>query len=262
MNKGYAFGFLLILLVLILGFYVAYTGFVSGRETLRAQRPPESDAQGAGATGVPSASPFLEITPAQSLTPTGSPDHPQVLTRGITTTLTITPGAAPPNQPTELPAVPPTQPPSAPAAQSTNTVAPLTQPASTPTAPASDGGTPPAQPPTPVAAPAHQFRLAGPPAPNPDYPICCYIYGTVQDAAGNGLEGVSVQASNEWNPPIVAPTKGGSEIGEYNIPINPAVVNWEIALVDAAGNQISTKVQIQFDANAENGHRVDWQRTY
>ncbi len=71
-----------------------------------------------------------------------------------------------------------------------------------------------------------------------------------------------MQVANEWNPPIVAITKGGAELGNYDIPINTSVVNWEIALVDAAGNQISTKVQIQFDANAVNGHRVDWQRTY
>lgn len=113
-----------------------------------------------------------------------------------------------------------------------------------------------------AGAPAQPYRLAGPPAADPDYPICCYIYGTVRDAAGNGLEGVSVQVANEWNPPIVAVTKGGGEVGKYDIPINAVVVDWEIALVDAAGNLISTKVQIQFDANSTNGYRVDWQRTY
>ena len=71
-----------------------------------------------------------------------------------------------------------------------------------------------------------------------------------------------MQVANEWNPPIVAITKGGNEIGKYDIPINAAVVDWEIALVDTAGALISTKVQLQFDANAANGYRVDWQRTY
>jgi hypothetical protein len=258
MNKGYAFGFLLILLVLILGFYVAYTGLVSGRETLRAQRLPEGAAQEAGATSISSTRPVLEITPAQNVTPTGSPEQGQVPTQGLTTTLTITSAALP----TELPATPTIQSPTAPTFQPAQTAAPFTEPVTTPTAAVSDSGTPPAQPPTPIAAPAHQYRLAGPPAANPDYPICCYIYGTVQDAAGNGLEGISVQVANEWNPPIVAVTKGGGEIGNYDIPINASVVNWEIALVDVAGNQISTKVQIQFDATAANGYRIDWQRTY
>jgi hypothetical protein len=135
---------------------------------------------------------------------------------------------------------------------------PPDQQAGLPTSPPSDGEAPP----TPVAAPAHQYRLAGPTASDPDYPICCYIYGTVRDAAGNGLEGVQVQVANEWNPPIVAVTKGGNEMGKYDIPINAAVVDWEIALVDAAGGLISTKVQLQFDANAANGYRVDWQRIY
>ena len=258
MNKGYAFGFLLILLVLILGFYVAYTGFVSGRETLRAQRPPEGAAQEAGATSISSTRSVLEITPAQNVTPTVPPEQGQVPTQGLTTTLTITPAV----QPAELPTTPTIQPPAVPTSQPTPTAVPPVQPATTTTVPASASGTAPAQPPTPIAAPAHQYRLAGPPAANPDYPICCYIYGTVQDDAGNGLEGVSVQVANEWNPPIVAVTKGGGEIGNYDIPINASVVNWEIALVDVAGNQISTKVQIQFDATAENGYRVDWQRTY
>lgn len=261
MNKGYAFGFLLILLVLILGFYVAYTGFVSGREALRAQQPPEGDTQDAGATGVPSTRPPLQLTPAQNLTPAGPSDQGQVLTQALTTTLTIT-STPEVSLPTGVPAAPTPQPPTTPVPQPTPTAVPPNQPASTPTALVGDSGTLPVQPPTPVAAPAHQYRLAGPPTANPDYPICCYIYGTVQDAAGNGLEGVSVQVANEWNPPIVAITKGGTEIGKYDIPINASVVNWEIALVDITGTQISTKVQIQFDANAENGYRVDWQRTY
>ena len=37
MNKGYAFGFLLVLLVFALGMYVAYTGFTSSRAAVRAQ---------------------------------------------------------------------------------------------------------------------------------------------------------------------------------------------------------------------------------
>jgi hypothetical protein len=258
MNKGYAFGFLLILLVLILGFYVAYTGFVSGRETLRVQRPPEGEAQEAETTSVSSTRVVLEITPAQNVTPTGLPDQGQAPAEGLTTTLTITPAV----QLVESPTTPTIQPPAAPTPQPTHTAVPPSQPVTTPTSPTSDSGTPPAQPPTPVAVLAYQYRLAGPPSANPDYPICCYIYGTVQDADGNGLEGISVQVANEWNPPIVAVTKGGDETGKYDIPINASVVNWEIALVDVAGTQISTKVQIQFNADAENGYRVDWQRTY
>jgi hypothetical protein len=104
--------------------------------------------------------------------------------------------------------------------------------------------------------------LAGPPSPDPSWSNCCYIVGTVRDAAGNGLEGVQVKAFNEWNTLPPAGTKGGGEAGQYNIPIGRDVVRWEIIVVDAAGNQISSKVQIQFDPNVANAFRVDWKRAY
>jgi hypothetical protein len=110
--------------------------------------------------------------------------------------------------------------------------------------------------------PAYQFRLAGPPAADPNYPICCYIYGTVRDAAGNGLEGAQVQAYNEWNTLPPAVTKGGAEAGKYDIPIGRDVVTWYVIVIDGAGNQISSQVQIQYDPNAANAYRVDWRRSY
>lgn len=237
MNKGYAFGFLIVLLVVVLGFYVAYTGFVSSREALRAQPTPVVSTEVAQAPPSPT-SPGPTVAATLILVPTPAPVTTSTLT--ITAPATITQPVAP----TSPPAPGPTEPPAAPPAQPTDTPLPV------------------GPPPTPVPIPAHQFRLAGPPTADPNYPICCYIYGTVRDAAGNGLEGVQVQVSNEWNPPAVAATKGGNELGKYDSPINATVVNWEIVLVDPAGNPISTKVQIQFDANTANGYRVDWQRTY
>jgi len=129
---------------------------------------------------------------------------------------------------------------------------------------------PPAQPtetvsapaPTSVPVPSYAFRLAGPPAPDPNWSICCYLIGTIRDAAGNGLEGIQVKAFNEWNPPALATTKGGGEAGQYNIPIGRDVVSWYIVVIDAAGNPISPQVQIQFDPNAGSGYRVNWQRAY
>lgn len=113
-----------------------------------------------------------------------------------------------------------------------------------------------------MPAPAYQFRLAGPPSSDPSYPICCYIYGTVKDAAGNGLEGISVQASNEWTPPAIALSKGGAELGQFNIPVGRDQVTWYIVIVDAAGTQISSQVQVQWNPEQANGFRIDWQRTY
>lgn len=238
MNKGYAFGFLIVLLVVILGLYVAFTGFMSSRDALRAQSVSQASTQVVQATYTPTR-PAPTPTATIVTIPTPVP--------GITATLTVVAAESetevPP--PTEPPPPAPTEPPQ------------QQQPPQATAAPTAQ-----TQPPTPVPAPAYQFRLAGPPAPDPNYQICCYIFGTVRDAAGNGLEGAAVQAFNEWNTLPPAATKGGGEAGQYNIPIGRDVVNWYVMVVDAAGNQISSQVQLQFNPDQGNGYRLDWQRTY
>jgi hypothetical protein len=251
MNKGYAFGFMLVLLVVVLGFYVAYTGFTASREVSRLQaRTGDTTDDGQATTSPTTLPPALAATPPLSLTLVATVS----ITPTITQTITPTLEAAEAPAPTESPATAPVSSPIVPPSPSTATVGAPEE---------SDGtGTPSNQPPTPISDPARQFRLAGPPAADPSYSICCYIFGTVRDAAGNGLEGVQVQASNEWTPAIVAVTKGGSETGKYDIPINASIQNWDIALIDAAGTQISSEVRIHFDADVASGYRVDWQRTY
>ncbi len=228
MNKGYSLGFLVVLLVIILGLYVAVTGFMSSREALRTQAAAVASTQAA----LPSRTP-TRLAPTSTATPIVLPSPVIEPTATVDTVATDS--------------VPATEPPPAP-------TAPPDRPTNTPVAVV--------QPPTPIPAPAYQFRLAGPPGPDPNYPICCYIYGTVKDPAGNGLEGVSVQASNEWTPPAVALTKGGAEIGQYNIPVGRDQVTWYIIIVDAAGTQVSSQVQVQWNPEVANGFRIDWQRTY
>ncbi|MGQ9600336.1 MAG: hypothetical protein ACUVWZ_13070 [Anaerolineae bacterium] len=233
MNKGYAVGFLIILLVVILGFYVALTGFISSREALRAEPTPVSATSAARATRSPAT-----LLPSPTTTPPITP------TLGIqvpvTTTWTPSLILTEPAIPTEsLPPVPTSPPP-----EPTETLPP------------------PTRPPTPVPAPSFPFRLAGPPTADPSYPTCCYILGSVRDAAGNGLEGIRIQAVNEWTPPVIAMSKGGVDLGKYDIPIGRDRITWYVHLIDSAGNQISTKAQIQFDPNIANAFRVDWQRTF
>jgi hypothetical protein len=243
MNRGYAFGFLLVLLVVILGLYVALTSFEASREVARA-RP----------TAVRTASLTQVTAPAPSATPAA--DEGPSVTAGLPLTATVSPLLTPTLEvaPTLIVAEP-TLAVEAPAAT------PTTGPA---TAPAQPVDTPeaPLPPPAPAEVPGYDFRLAGPHAASPAYPNCCYIYGTVRDAAGNGLEGIRVEAANEWTPPFAAVTKGGSELGQYDIPIDTKIAKWYIKLVDATGNQISSEVQIQFDGSGANGYRVDWQRTH
>ena len=232
MNKGYALGFLIVLLVIVLGLYVAITGFMSNREVHRTQSAAAASTQAAQ----PSRTPTRPIpTPTDTAIVIPSPVTGITATMTAMVTAVVTEEAAP----TEPPTSPPTDVP-----------------------PAQPTDTPPAvvQPPTP--APTYQFRLAGPPAADPNYQLCCYVYGTVKDAAGNGLEGVQVQASNEWTTLPPALTKGGGEIGKYDIPIGRELVNWYIMIVDQAGNQISSQVQIQWNPDEANGFRIDWQRTY
>jgi len=97
---------------------------------------------------------------------------------------------------------------------------------------------------------------------DPNWQFCCYVIGMVKDAAGNGLEGVRVQAFNEWETKPPALTKGGAELGEYDIPVGDVAVTWYVMIVDQAGTQISPQVQIQWNPDEANGFRIDWQRTY
>jgi len=234
---------MLVLLIVALGLYVAFTGFMASREAQRAQAEPEpaTPAAQAPTTELPS-SPPSQPSPTVLTLPTPVP--------GLTATLTAM------AVPTDMPPSEGTEPVEATAPAATEPAA-TEPPAALPT----DTPAVPAELPTPVPVPAYQFRLAGPPAPDPNYPRC-YIYGTTRDAAGNGLEGVQVQASTTWTTPVVAISKGGVDLGKYDILINCDALTWTILLVDAAGNQISSQVQIQFDPAAANAYRVDWVRTY
>jgi len=234
MNKGYSLGFLIVLLVVVLGLYVAITGFMSSREAHRAQSAAAASTQAAQPSRTPTR---LVPTPTETAIIIPSP------VTGLSATMTAmaATGATDPAPPTEPPAPPPTE-------------APPVRPSDTPAAVV--------QPPTPVPAPSYQFRLAGPPAADPSYQLCCYVFGTVKDSAGNGLEGVLVQAFNEWSTFPPALTKGGGELGKYDIPIGRELVTWYVMIVDQAGTQISPQVQIQWNPDEANGFRIDWQRTY
>jgi len=237
MNKGYAFGFLIVLLVLILGCYVAYTGFASNLDALRAEptRPSSSTEVAAEVT-------FAPATPVLTATSVVTSAVPTPIS-GITVTLT----AVGPPEGAEAP---------------TATNPPETTPSEAQPSVPAETATPMPQPPTPVPVPEYEFRLAGPPTLDSSFPNCCYLFGIVRDAAGAGLEGVRVVAFNEWLALDPAVTKGGAEAGRYDIPIGFDAVTWDLILVDAAGNQISTKVSLPFDPAETNAYRIDWQRTY
>ena len=222
MNKGtgYAFGFLLVLAIVALGFYVAFTGFQSTRAALLAEptRVPR--------TSTPTPRPTTAATSTYTPIPTPIP--------GITLTLTAT------AQPSPTPTVKGAKPSKTPKFQ------PSPTPAPTATVP---------------SASTYAFRLAGPPAPDTQG-SCCYIRGTVHDAAGNGLPDVPLQAIDEWGNVRTATTKSGAEAGEYNFPITIDKFTYYIKVVDAQGTVISTQAIVAFDPDVAPAYRVDWKRNY
>jgi len=228
MSKGYAFGFLIVLLIVLLGLYVAFTGFMSTREALRAQATPVSTGQvGQGTRTIPRAAP----TP--TATNLALPSYIPL----ITDTVTVAPTLPPTTEPSGTPKP----------AKPSSTPRPTTPPVKVPTA-------------TPV--PAFLFRPSGPVRRDDSRPGCCYICGYVRDANGNPLEGVLVQASNQWDTKPPAVTKGGTEKGWYDILIYLDKGTYTVSLVDAAGNQISSQVVVDFDRSVAGWFQVDWKRTY
>ena len=228
MSKGYAFGFLIVLLIVVLGCYVAFTGFMSTREALRAQATPAPTGQVGQATRI-----ATQVAPAPTATIMTLPDYVPLITDTVTA----------------APTVPPTT-----TAEPLSTPEPP-EPSSTPRP-----TVPPVQVPTATPAPAFQFRVLGT-RPDPSRPGCCYIFGTVRDANGNPLEGILVRASNQWDTQS-GTTKGGTETGRYDIGIYLDKGTYTVIVVDAAGNQISSQAVVNFDRSAAGWFQVDWQRTY
>lgn len=227
MSKGYAFGFLIVLLIVLLGLYVAFTGFMSTRDALRAQATPVPTDQVGQVTRA-----VTQIAPTPTPTIMALPSYIPLITDTVT--------ASPTPPPTAEPSVTPKP----------------TRPASTPRP-----TTPPTQRPPATPVETFPFRVLST-QPDPGRPGCCYIFGTIRDAQGNLLEGVLIQASNKWTTLPPATSKGGSETGQYDIPIGQDKLTWYVVLVDASGKPISRQAVVNFDSSVAGWYRVEWQRTY
>jgi hypothetical protein len=218
-NRGYTFGFLVALVVVAGGLYLAFTA-LSGM--LRQPGPV------AGATVA--ASPTAEIAPTLPATQApGATDTPFVVPTPIIPTSTPVP-------PTSTPRPRATRPPASP--------------------------TPVAPPPTPVPTlPSFPFRSLGV-QPEAVDSGCGLLYGYVQDAAGQRLEGVRVKAYNEWLEIPPSPSKGGVDLGKYDLILGEQPVTWYIVVVDVAGNPLSGQAILTWNRDEACRYRLDWQRTY
>jgi hypothetical protein len=89
------------------------------------------------------------------------------------------------------------------------------------------------------------------------------IYGWVRDAHDENLEWVRVRISDQWGNVAEAISKGGDEIGYYDMVRGLETVTWQVVVVDEAGNPLSPVVTIEpIQEAAGCWYQLDWQRTY
>jgi len=156
----------------------------------------------------------------------------------------VTPAAATPVQPTATPP-PPTVTPQPPITLPIQPATPTTEGApvrqiATVTAPVAL--------PTPTAVPRFAFVQDGPV--HGDFSHNCtagaYILGYVRDANGTLLEGVQIQANDAWGNHLQSVSKGGTDLGKYDIPINSNVTDtWNVTIADNRGTPQSLTVVVQ-----------------
>ncbi|NOZ07199.1 MAG: hypothetical protein GXP41_12765 [Chloroflexi bacterium] len=227
-SKGYALAFVLILAIICTGAYVAVSA-------LRANN----------------SRPLVQIE-----RPTEATDSP----------VTLAVATATPVQPTATP-LPPTVTPQPPITLPIQTATPTTEGKpvrriATATATVAL--------PTPTAVPRYAFVQDGPV--RGDFSHNCtagaYILGYVRDAKGTLLEGVQIQATDAWGNNLKALSKGGTDLGKYDIPINSNVADtWNVTITDNRGTPQSLTVAVQHSGQFVPDqqpcwHRLDWKRTY
>ncbi len=160
----------------------------------------------------------------------------------------VTPSPSPTPTPTAviLPTATPTPPPPPPT--------PAPPPSPTPASP------------TPAARPRFLFVLAG----TMRHDNACpgeYVMGTVRDARGVPLAGITVRMEDEYGNGDTRVTKGNpGEVGRYDFVLLGPPRRVYVWIVDEGGNPLSPRVEIlhrlpNSGYEAFRCHYVDWQRT-
>lgn len=126
----------------------------------------------------------------------------------------------------------------------------------------------PVRPPTPspTPRPRHLFEPAGPVRHDKDQACFAnYIRGTVWDAQGTPLEGVRIYAYDQWGNEAFATSKGGVDLGQWDIVIGGTPDVWYVVVVDGAGNALSPIVEVPHHQEGPDKeacwHWLDWRRT-
>ena len=102
-----------------------------------------------------------------------------------------------------------------------------------------------------------------------DTEISCvaqYIRGMVRNKAGDPLEGVRLKAFDLWGNEVMSISKGGSDIGKWDIVLGGTENIWKVVVVDQGGVEISPIAVVPHHQDDEFKsacvHIVNWRRSW
>jgi len=243
MSKPSAIAFAVVVLFVAVAGFLVYRNLQGNFQGGRFPPPPDVS-QPPVETSLPAATlePLALATPTPALWASPTPTEASAAPTTTVPTATLAPAAS---------ATPPAA-----------TASPTHTATSTPTsAPTTSSGAP-----APSAG-SFAFSLDGPVV--HDLQAACtaqYLAGYVRDKAGNPLEGVRVRASDQWGNVVTTATKGGPDIGKWDIVLSGTPNVWNLVILDAAGNAISPAVPVPHhqDGEYKNActHLANWRRAW
>jgi len=96
--------------------------------------------------------------------------------------------------------------------------------------------------------------------------VAQYIRGMVQNKAGEPLEGVRLKAFDLWGNEVMSISKGGSDIGKWDIVLGGTENVWKVVIVDQGGVEISPIAVVPHHQEDEFKsacvHIVNWRRSW
>lgn len=85
------------------------------------------------------------------------------------------------------------------------------------------------------------------------------IFGFIKDASGNPLAGVRVKVFNPWGYEAVSVSKGGPDLGYYDIILSTQPSIWYVVVISEDGRELSPRVTVEHRENSPACHyQVDW----
>lgn len=252
MNKASAIAFVVVLLFVGIAGYLVYSNIRNDLPALEEVTPREDQIVQSPTVVVAAETVELETRPAATAVPTQTDTPvPSFIPTETLPTSTPTKKAGPTIQ-VVTPTIPPT----------------LTPRSETRTAtPTEEAGVPPTGAATAVRTPAGQyaFYLDGEVVHDPDTScVAQYIRGMVRNKAGEPLEGIRIKAFDLWGNEAMTTSKGGADIGKWDIVLGSTENIWKVVVVSDAGVEISPIAVVphhqEGEAQSACVHIVNWRR--